>query len=459
MRICLVTSFPPSRDALNEYGFHIAGELSRIPGISLTILGDEYSPQQSELDGFSVVRCWKFNSLRNPWRLLKAIWRERPDVVWFNLGFASFGGRPLPAFAGIAIPFFARLSGSYTHVTLHQLMETVDLKDAGIRFPILYKAGGFVATQMVLFANSVSVMLPAYRSVLVEKYGRGAVYVRRHGIFSSRPEYPDFSQRGNPEHRVLAFGKWGTYKRLEPLLEAFQSVVQQVPEARLIIGGTDHPKTPGYLASIQKKYGARKEISFVGYVAEYDIAQLLQRSSVAVLPYTSSAGSSGIAHLACTYGVPMVASDIPDFRRVADEEGLAIDFFPVGDVGELSRHLVALLRDRDRQIEMSLQNVSAAMRMSMPEIVRQYLRTFELRQDLETMRSLTWLRRLPPWFPMRKALVRSRTKRILRRFEPRSHTGARRYPSYGDSGSAEVVYVDTGLPLDQESRRTGTDNL
>jgi len=109
MKICLVTSFPPSRDALNEYGFHIASELRQLPGIELTVLADEYAPLQVELDGFSVVRCWKFNSLSNPWRVLRAIWHERPDVVWFNLGFASFGGKALPAFLGIAIPFFARL--------------------------------------------------------------------------------------------------------------------------------------------------------------------------------------------------------------------------------------------------------------------------------------------------------------------------------------------------------------
>ena len=75
MKICLVTSFPPSRDALNEYGFHIASELRRIPEIELTILGDDYSPPQPELDGFKVVRCWKFNSLRNPRRVLEAIGR------------------------------------------------------------------------------------------------------------------------------------------------------------------------------------------------------------------------------------------------------------------------------------------------------------------------------------------------------------------------------------------------
>lgn len=452
MKICLVTSFPPSRDALNEYGFHIASELQRMPGIELKVLGDEFSPPQPELDGFSVTRCWTFNSLSNPWRLLGRIRREKPDVVWFNLGFASFGGKAAPAFLGIGVPALARMAGYYTHVTLHQLMETVDLNDAGVRFPLLYRAGGFLATHIVLFANSVSVMLPAYRSVLVEKYGRGAVYVRRHGIFSARPEYPDLAQRGNPEHRILAFGKWGTYKRLEPLIDAFKIVAAEMPKARLVVAGTDHPKTPGYLRSVQQHLGDRSDVIFKGYVAEDDIPGLFQSSSLVVLPYTSSAGSSGIAHLACTYGVPIVASDIPDFRRLAEEESLAIDFFPAGKIDQLAQHLLVLLEDRERQVEMALQNVSAALRMSMPEIIRQYLKTFELRQELEHMRTLSALRRLPHWMPMRDMLVRRKTRKMLLRSESQRASAAA-------AGSAtSVMYIASSVSEeDRPHRRTGTE--
>jgi glycosyltransferase involved in cell wall biosynthesis len=457
MKICLVTSFPPSRDALNEYGFHIASELRQIPGMRLTILGDDYSPVQPELDGFSVIRCWKFNSVFNTSRVLRAILRERPDVVWFNLGFASFGGKALPAFLGIAIPSLARLAGFYTHVTLHQLMETVNLDDAGVSFPLLYRAGGFIATHIVLFANSVSVMMPAYRSVLVEKYGRGSVYVRRHGIFCARPEYPDLARRGNPEHRILAFGKWGTYKRLEPLIEAFKKVAHEVPEARLVVAGTDHPKTPGYLESVRKKLGARSDIIFKGYVAEDDIPQLFQSSSVAVLPYTSSAGSSGIAHLACTYGVPVIASDIPDFRRLAEEEGLAIDFFPLGNASELARHLLFLLQNRDRQVEMALENVSAALRMSMPEIIRQYLRTFELRQELDQMRSLSTLRKLPHWMPLRDMLVRRKARKMFVRSEEARNISASAATATGSSEPLQIAYIATPVPVESEQRKTGTE--
>ena len=102
---------------------------------------------------------------------------------------------------------------------------------------------------MLLMANSVSVLLPAYRRTLMEKYSGENVHFRAHGILSARPEPPDFEKRGNPDHRILAFGKWGTYKRLELLIEAFEKIVERVPEARLVIAGGNHPATPGYVES------------------------------------------------------------------------------------------------------------------------------------------------------------------------------------------------------------------
>src|SRR5207249_8076734 len=72
-------------------------------------------------------------------------------------------------------------------------------------------------------------------------------------------------------------------------------------------------------------------------------------------------------------------------------------------------YVVDLLKHRDRQVEMALQNMSAALRMSMPEIIREYLRTFELRRELENMRSLSLARKLPRWLPMRD---RSEERRV-----------------------------------------------
>jgi hypothetical protein len=129
------------------------------------------------------------------------------------------------------------------------------------------------------------------------------------------------------------------------------------------------------------------------------------------MPYSSSGGSSGIAHLACAYGLPIIASDIPDFHQLADEEGLAIEYFTPGDIPALANRLLALLKNPERQMEMALQNVSAALRMSMPEIMRQYLRTFTLRRHIDCLGSVSRLRRIPRWLPLRQTLVRTIGKR------------------------------------------------
>jgi len=407
MKICLVTTFPPSHRGLAEYGFHIAHELQQNPLLSLTILADELETPQPELEDYSVIRCWRFNTLSNAQRVLAQIRELKPDVVWFNLGFSSYGDRPAAAFAGICIPALTRLNGYYTHVTLHQVIDYISMKDAGVRFPRVYRAAGYLATRLVLMSNSISVLLPAYRRTLREKYRGANVHVRMHGILSSRPEYPDFSRRGNPLHRVLAFGKWGTYKRLEQILEVFALVSARVPNAQLVIGGGYHPKTPGYVASVAQKYQHNRQIVFTGYVAEDKIPELFQTATVAVMPYSSAAGSSGVAHLAAAFGLPIICADIPDFREMAENEDLAISFYETGNMQSLAGEIIDLLESPERQQEMAEQNFSAAMRMTMPQIVRQYLRAFDIHQRTRALEPLRRFRRLPSWVSTRSALARA----------------------------------------------------
>jgi len=413
MKIALVTAFPPSRQALNEYGFHIADELRQQAGLELTILGDDLAEPTPELPGFSVIRCWGFNRMGNAISLFRTIQRIKPDVVWFNLGFASFGGKPLPAFFGLTTPALTRLFSCYTHVTLHQLFETVNLADAGVRSPALYSAAGRVATHLLLSANSLSVLLPAYHKTLRKKYRRGAVNVRHHGIFASRPEPPNFALRGNPVHRILAFGKWGTYKRLELLVAAFESIQPELPPTELVIAGGDHPKMPGYVQGVAEQVKHNPLIRFLGYVPEDALPDLFRTASLTVLPYTSSAGSSGVAHLACQYGLPILAPDIEDFVELAEQELVSMEFFAAHDVDSLAEKLLALLRSPERLELMAQRNFSAALQMSMPQIIRQYIHSFDMQQRVKMLKAFSRLRRSRRWMPTRSWAARRLERKLL----------------------------------------------
>ncbi len=105
MKICLVTTFPPSTGGLSEYGFHLAQELQRNPLLSLTVLADELPSIHSEPQGFTVLRCWAFDDPSSVFRLMRALHRLKPDVVWFNLLFQHIWAKSHSCFQWTHDPF------------------------------------------------------------------------------------------------------------------------------------------------------------------------------------------------------------------------------------------------------------------------------------------------------------------------------------------------------------------
>lgn len=380
MRVCLITTFPPSRHHLSEYGFHLADEFLR-QNIEFTILGDEYASEQVgpadqvELPGFSVRRCWRVGDVGNGLRILSAVREIRPDIVWFNLVYSTFGTNPLAAFAGLCIPALVRAAGFRTHVTLHHLMALCDMHHADISFPRVYRFAGSIATRLLLRADSVSVLLERYKRMLEEEYGARNIGVRPHGTLGA-PHPPDLASRPPGEFRMLAFGKWGRYKRLETPLEALSSILSAVPNASLLIAGCDHPNRSGYLAALKEKWGAHPQIKFLGYLEEGQLDEVFRTAHVAVMPYLSSGGPSGVAHIAARFGLPIVAAEVDDFVRLAEEEGLAIDTYQPGDSAHLASRLIALAHDPARQARMAEQNYKVAAQSTMPRIVASYVTEF-----------------------------------------------------------------------------------
>jgi glycosyltransferase involved in cell wall biosynthesis len=303
-------------------------------------------------------------------------------VVWFNLVFSSFGTpeHPVAAFAGLSTPALTRALGYYTHITLHHIIEHLDFASAGVRQVKLFRLASEMATRTLLKANSVSVLLSGYRRILLEKYSAQNVLLGTHGTLAPCPSPPDFTKRGNPEHRILAIGHWGTYKRLETLIDAFPAVLRKVPNAKLIIAGANHHTKPRYWESMRESLGSGSGIEFRGYVPEEAIPDLFQTSTVVVMPYDSATGSSGPAHQACEYGVPIVCADIADFRDMAVDEDMAINFYAVGNAVDLADKLVEILQSPKHQHRMAEHNFSAAMQMTMSSVVRNYLRWFELKR-------------------------------------------------------------------------------
>jgi glycosyltransferase involved in cell wall biosynthesis len=111
-------------------------------------------------------------------------------------------------------------------------------------------------------------------------------------------------------------------------------------------------------------------------VPREDLASLFARATIVVVPSLASTGASGVIHRAIGHGRAVVVSDLPDFRALADEEGLRFEWFASGDVAALAGAIDALLGDPARRAATVAHNLRSVARLAPSHTVDAYLDLF-----------------------------------------------------------------------------------
>ena len=389
MRIAIVTTFPPGKGSLNEYGFHFVKFLqTKTDMVSEIVLfvdelpeGEEYSFEQSAGQiRVRAVPCWKFGAWDNVLRIRREVKKINPDIVLFNIQFASFAAGKVPATLGLLTPWAVRLTGVKTAVLLHNIMETVDLKQAGFGgskiIESVIRLFGNIVTRFILKADIVAVTIPKYVDILVEKYKAENVLLAPHGSFEEASEdVPASAPAGAPN--IMTFGKFGTYKKVDILMEAFERLQPSHPTAKLVIAGTDNPNVKGYLDGVKNKFSHVSNIHFTGYVSEEDVPKIFNDSWVVVFPYTSTTGSSGVLHQAGGFGRAVVLPRLGDLEELVIEEGYDGEFFEPESAQSLADAICRVIDHPQRMLEIGSRNYLAANGLPISEVVDWYLIHFQ----------------------------------------------------------------------------------
>lgn len=381
-RIALVSAFPPGRQSLNEYGLHLAKAFAARADVSeVVVIADRLDRPQAELDlgpKIRVRRVWSFNSALAAPRIVRALKAERVDGAIFNLQMASFGDREVPAALGLLAPMAARLAGVPSGVIAHNLIAGVDLDQTQLKGqPLrqrLVRAGGAVITRALLAANYLTVTLESYRQDLAACFPKAPVLLVPHGTFDT--EERDLLPSRERPLRIVTMGKFGTYKRLETLIDAFRHLRSR-PDftgLELVIGGSDHPNTPGYIASLAKSCAGETGLTFHGYVAEDEIPDFFGAARISVFDYSATTGSSGVLHQTASYGTVPVFPRIGDFVDVCRDEGLDGGNYAPGDSVGMAEAIAALLADPARADRIARSNRAAALGMPISEVADVHMR-------------------------------------------------------------------------------------
>ncbi|SMG12620.1 glycosyltransferase [Arenibacter troitsensis] len=386
MKLAIVTAYPPSKVTLTEYGYHLVKHFRLQNEVSEIVLICDRTSEEKDLnfDGegckISVKECWNFNSYTNLLSISKTITETKPDAVLFNLQFLKFGDKKIPAALGLLLPLICKLKGIPTISLLHNIMEQVDLKNAGItKNIILQKAYGLIGTTLtkfVLASDVLAVTISKYVDILEKKYKARNVALVPHGAFETPPE-PDYCLPEGPK-QIMAFGKFGTYKKVEILIESVEIIRNRTNlDLEIVIAGTDSPNTPGYLEDIKKQYAHVPQIRFTGYVAEEDVPVIFAESAVTVFPYTSTTGSSGVLHQAGSYGKAVALPDLGDLSILVKEEGYKGEFFNPESAASLADAIEKILKDDFYRVQLGRNNFKAASSLPMSEITNMYVNYFK----------------------------------------------------------------------------------
>jgi len=383
MKVVAITTFPPSEYPASSFGYNAILRFLEGPEIGqIVVLADAVNETEPHTfdNRLTVERCWHYNSLLSPICIILAVIKHKPDVIWLNLQYTLFGSRPLPMFLGLLLPACLKRLGYPIVLLLHHYLTVVDLAKIGITIPWAVKISlrwvDDIVMKSLTTADRVFTMVRAYEAHLSTKYPRANVQFVEQDLFKVLSFHPVCADQSH----IVTLGYFGTYKKLEILLDAFQLVRQSLPNARLTVGGQNSPHTPGYIEHLAHRYAGRLDnVQFLGYVKDEDVPELFWDANVVCVTNATIPGSSGVLRLAAAYSRGVVVPHVDLFQGL-HLDGWGVVYYEAGNVESLAIALLEALTNPDKQTKMAIANRRKAMQ-SNNQFQRAHLQAF---RDLST---------------------------------------------------------------------------
>ncbi len=165
------------------------------------------------------------------------------------------------------------------------------------------------------------------RSELIDDFGVAdqSITVIRYPINNAFPDTELTSAEakrrlclGESEKAILCFGKIKPYKGIEYLLSAFQKLVAEDGQYRLVIAGEVRKGDESYLDSLVQAIPPRmaneQVILKTQFIPDEEMEVYFKAADVLVLPY-KDIFQSGVLILGYSFGLPVIATDVGSFRE------------------------------------------------------------------------------------------------------------------------------------------------
>ncbi len=303
--------------------------------VTLFCGNDGYSPRRETVEGVQIIRRGGFY-LVYFWAFVYYMFRFRGK---YDIIIDCQNG----------VPFFAPL---YAKELVYCLMHHVhqDVFQRSLPRPLAAFAKFLEKDLMPLVYRKVKFITVSESSKQEMQeigLGKSGIDIVHPGVHLSRL---DAGQK-TAHPTILYLGRLKAYKSVDVLIRAFQMVIKERPEAKLIIAGSGEEEK--HLKHLARELRLNDEqVVFPGKVTEEEKITLLQSAWVVVNPsFMEGWGIVVIEANAC--GTPVIASDIPGLRDSVKnaDTGYLVEY---GDTKAFAESILMIIRDTKLRETMAL---------------------------------------------------------------------------------------------------------
>jgi glycosyltransferase involved in cell wall biosynthesis len=370
----VVSPFPPAITGIGQYGYHVTRALANSGSFSrITVLAgsDTNGERPNHLGPTEIEYCWVPGQLNARRAILSRIKQLNPDLVWFNLRMGMFGESPWLSISNLITPMLVRRMGYPTVVTLHEMVEQSDFRALKAPGGIFAPLGARLITNVVTQADVVCLTMHKHLDWFAKKRPNVDCINIPLGAYHE-PVLLD----KHDKTELLMFNMLAPFKGAELLLDVFPTLKMDYPDLELTIAGMEHPRFPGYVQSIKKRFNGMKGIKWLGQIPEEKVIELFRNAQIVVLPYKATTGASSVLYQAAAYGRAVVASDLSEIRALAQESNIQVEFFKNNNPESLQNAIRVLLDSPSKRFAQAENNFRAAQNTRLDKTCNLYLRAF-----------------------------------------------------------------------------------
>jgi glycosyltransferase involved in cell wall biosynthesis len=190
--------------------------------------------------------------------------------------------------------------------------------------------------------------------------------------------YPD-NTIARTYRRIAFLGEAKRAKGIDAVIRSFKFVVEAIPNATLVIGGTGRDLDE--MKQLATETLPPQSFTFVGFVPEDKMNEFYNSADLFIFPSRYGFGLSALEAMAC--GTPTLVGDTLDAKDFFFDKDLLVN---PDDDSQIAGKLVALLGDDDLKIKKSHEAIAFARQFSWESMSEQYLRICQRASSLSPKR-------------------------------------------------------------------------